>query len=93
MATVKKFEELEVWQKARELENKIFPLTEVGKLSKDFKLRDQINAASGSVMDNIAEGFGRGSRLEFIQFSQLQEVRVRKFSRNCIAAVTGNIFQ
>ena len=68
MATVKKFEELEVWQRARELENKIFPLTEVGKLSKDFKLKDQINDAAGSVMDNIAEGFGRGSRLEFIQF-------------------------
>jgi four helix bundle protein len=68
MATVKKFEELEVWQKARELENKIFLLTEVGKLSKDFKLKDQINDASGSVMDNIAEGFGRGSRLEFVQF-------------------------
>src|SRR5260221_11331087 len=68
MAIVKKFEELEVWQKARELENKIFPLTGVGKLSKDFKLKDQINDAAGSVMDNIAEGFGRGSRLEFVQF-------------------------
>ena len=68
MATIKKFEDLEVWQKARILENKIFPLTETGKFSKDFKLKDQINDATGSAMDNIAEGFGRGSRLEFIQF-------------------------
>ncbi|MCW3118502.1 MAG: four helix bundle protein [Chitinophagaceae bacterium] len=68
MSTVKKFEELEVWQKARVLENKIFPLTQGGKLSKDFKLREQLNGATGSAMDNIAEGFGRGSRLEFVQF-------------------------
>ena len=68
MATVKRFEDLEVWQKARKLENKIYELTETGKLSKDYKLKDQVNDASGSVMDNIAEGFGRGSRLEFIQF-------------------------
>ena len=68
MATVKRFEDLEVWQKARNLENKIYPLTETGKLSKDYKLKDQLNDASGSVMDNITEGFGRDSRLEFIQF-------------------------
>jgi four helix bundle protein len=58
MATVEKFEELEVWQKSRELENRIFPLTEVGKLSKDYKLKDQMNVVTGSAMDNIAEGFG-----------------------------------
>ena len=68
MATVKIFEDLEVWQKARTLENGIYLLTESGKLSKDYRLKDQINDASGSVMDNIAEGFGRGSRLEFVQF-------------------------
>lgn len=68
MATIKKFEDLAMWQKARILENRIFPLTEKGKLLKDYKLKDQINAAAGSCMDNIVEGFGRGSRLEFIQF-------------------------
>lgn len=68
MATIKKFEDLEVWQLARQLENKIFEKTSNGKLTKDFKLKDQMNASSGSIMDNIAEGFGRASRLEFVQF-------------------------
>lgn len=68
MATIKKFEELEIWQFARSLENKIFEETSKDQLIKDYKLKDQMNASSGSVMDNIAEGFGRASRLEFIQF-------------------------
>ena len=68
MATIKRFEDLEIWQIAREAENKIFNETQKGKLAKDYKLRDQMNNASGSIMDNIAEGFGRSSRLEFIQF-------------------------
>ncbi len=68
MATFKRFEDLEVWQKARLLENKIFLLTKTNPLSKDFSIKDQMNRSVGSIMDNIAEGFGRGSRLEFIQF-------------------------
>ena len=68
MATVQKFEELEVWQKSRLVENSIFELASVGKLSKDFDLKNQMNRSSGSLMDNIAEGFGRGGRNEFIQF-------------------------
>lgn len=68
MATIKNFEDLAVWQKARQLENSIYALTSNGKLSKDFSLKDQLNKSAGSVMDNIAEGFGRGSRNEFIQF-------------------------
>ena len=46
----------------------IFTFLSKSEFSKDFKLKDQINGSSGSVMDNIAEGFGRGSRKEFIQF-------------------------
>ncbi len=65
MATITKFEDLEIWQQAREGENLIFRFTKNDLFKKDFSLVDQIKRASGSVMDNISEGFGRGSRLEF----------------------------
>jgi four helix bundle protein len=68
MATIQKFEDLEIWQLARQLAKEIFQLTQGGKLSKDFSLKDQMNRSAGSIMDNIAEGYGRGSRLEFVQF-------------------------
>ncbi|HEY6504205.1 MAG TPA: four helix bundle protein [Chitinophagaceae bacterium] len=66
MATIKKFEDLEIWQMARSLCKKVYPLTLKEPISKEFRLADQIKGSSGSVMDNIAEGFDRGSRLEFI---------------------------
>jgi four helix bundle protein len=68
MATITKFEELAIWQKARLLSKDIFLFTEESGFKKDYKLIDQINAASGSIMDNIAEGFERSSKLEFINF-------------------------
>ncbi len=66
--TYKTFEDLDVWKAARELCRKIFAQTQEGTFSKDFRLRDQINGSSGSIMDNIAEGFERDGRKEFIQF-------------------------
>ena len=66
MATIQKFEDLKVWQKARELAQKIYPLTFIEPICSDFRYRDQIRGTLGSIMDNIAEGFGRGSRLGFI---------------------------
>jgi four helix bundle protein len=68
MATITKFEDLEVWRKARSLSKEIFEFIEQGNFKRDYKLIDQINAASGSSMDNVAEGFERGSKLEFINF-------------------------
>src|SRR5688500_13665439 len=68
MATIKSFEDIEAWQKARSLSKEIFELTNVGTFSRDFGLRDQINRASGSIMDNIAEGFEPSGTKEFIQF-------------------------
>ena len=68
MATINNFEDLKVWQKARVLCQQIFTITLTDKFSKDFSLKDQINRSSGSVMDNIAEGFGRKGNMEFINF-------------------------
>lgn len=68
MSTVKRFEDLEVWKIARELCNEIYKLTLQEGFSRDFGLKDQINNSSGSVMDNIAEGFERDGSKEFSQF-------------------------
>lgn len=68
MATFKTFEDIDAWKEARELANTIFKLTLEEPFSRDFKLRDQINGSSGSIMDNIAEGFEREGNREFIQF-------------------------
>ncbi|MFA6923415.1 MAG: four helix bundle protein [Bacteroidales bacterium] len=68
MATVKRFEDLEVWKKARELNKIIYQVSGKGEFAKDFELKKQERKSSGSIMDNIAEGFERGGRGEFIQF-------------------------
>ncbi|MDQ3276816.1 MAG: four helix bundle protein, partial [Bacteroidota bacterium] len=60
MATVHSFEELEIWQLARKLCQRIYPLTFEEPITKDFRYKDQIRGTCGSIMDNIAEGFGRG---------------------------------
>jgi four helix bundle protein len=63
-----KFEDLPVWQKARVLCKRVFEVTSEEPFKNDYKFRDQIKASSGSVMDNIAEGFERSGNKEFIQF-------------------------
>jgi four helix bundle protein len=68
MATIRSFEELEVWKRSRMISAEIFKETMSDSFFKDYALRNQINSASGSIMDNIAEGFERGGRKEFIQF-------------------------
>ncbi|HMU09884.1 MAG TPA: four helix bundle protein [Ferruginibacter sp.] len=66
MATITKFEDLEVWQLARALSKEIYSLTFIEPLKSDFRLRDQMRGSAGSIMDNIAEGFERASKLEFV---------------------------
>ncbi len=68
MATIKRFEEIEAWKLARELCKKVGALIDEGNFKKSFRLIGQIEGSSGSIMDNIAEGFERGTRAEFIQF-------------------------
>ncbi len=59
---------MEVWKRARLFANEIYDVTLKGSFEKDYKLRDQITGSSGSIMDNIAEGFERDGKKEFLQF-------------------------
>ncbi|TKK71637.1 four helix bundle protein [Ilyomonas limi] len=91
MAMIKCFEEIEAWKLARSFYNVIGNVIDSGKFKNNFGLIDQTDRASGSIMDNIAEGFERGSRAGFIVFlgyakgsagevrSQLYRVLDRKY--------------
>ncbi len=68
MSEIHKIEDLRVWQNARVLCKIIYTLTHKEDFEKDFRFVQQIRAAAGSIMDNIAEGYGRGGNKEFIQF-------------------------
>ena len=67
MSTIRQFEELLMWQKARELTKEIYKIFKDLKL-KDYGLQDQMQRASVSIMSNIAEGFERGTKLEFLNY-------------------------
>lgn len=69
MGDLRQFEDLEVWKGACALATEVYELTERNeRLSRDFGLKDQIRRAAVSIASNIAEGFERGSRREFIRF-------------------------
>ena len=68
MATAKRFEDLEVWQRAKNLTNLIYKYSTDGAFSRDFGLRDQMRRASVSIMSNIAEGFESQTQAMFIKY-------------------------
>ncbi|HET9276638.1 MAG TPA: four helix bundle protein, partial [Flavitalea sp.] len=67
MASIKKFEDIISWQKARELNKIIGKYIDENKFSKNYSLIKQIECSAASIMDNIAEGFERGGNKEFLQ--------------------------
>jgi four helix bundle protein len=71
MAKIEHFEELKSWQKARQMTNLIYSLTDQPGFARDFQLCNQIRNAASSVMHNIAEGFDAGSNPEFIRFLKM----------------------
>ena len=68
MAIIRRFEDIDAWKKARKLSRRIYRITSAGDFEKDFRFRDQIRAAVISAMSNVAEGFERDGKKEFLQF-------------------------
>ncbi len=68
---IRRFEDLQAWQKARLLANAVYDLTEHPKFARDARLRNQTQGAASSVMHNIAEGFDSGTDPEFIRFLKI----------------------
>src|SRR5574341_477217 len=67
MATVERFEDLEVWKRARELANIIYDISEAGTFARDYGLREQMRRAAISILSNIAEGFESRTQALFIE--------------------------
>ena len=93
MAAVRDFEELAIFQKARELSRKIYPVTQRDNFKYDTRFVQQIRAAAGSIMDNIAEGFERGGNKEFLNFLYIAkgscgEVRSQLIRANDVGYLT-----
>ena len=97
MAVVRDFEELTIFQKAREISKKIYPVTNRDGFKSDFRFVQQIRAAAGSIMDNIAEGFERTSNKEFLNFLYIAkgscgEVRSQLIRANDVGYLTSEEF-
>ncbi len=100
MATIRRFEDLEIWQLSRKQAKEIYELTQDMKWNREFDLKNQIIRSSGSVPDNISEGFERESRKEFIHFltiskgsnGEVQSQIYRAFDRKYIDENQYNYF-
>jgi four helix bundle protein len=95
---IETFEDMEVWQSARDLVKGIYAVTAKDSFSKDFALRDQVRRAAISIMSNIAEGFERSSNKEFIQFLHVSkgssaEVRSQLYIAHDLKYVDEKVFQ
>ncbi len=93
MATIKRFEDLDIWQLARELCRDINLIITTTTLNKNYKLRDQIDASSGSVMDNIAEGFERDGKNEFRQFLSIAKGSCGENTLTVIQSIRQKIYR
>ena len=87
MPTFQKFEDIEAWQKARELTKEIYKVSKERAFSKDFGLRDQMRRAGVSVMSNIAEGFERSGTGEFMQFLSIAKGSVGEVKSQLYVAI------
>lgn len=96
--TIKRFEDLLAWQKARVLTKSIYQQTASGKFSRDCGLSDQLQRSAVSIMSNIAEGFERQSATEYIRFiiiakSSCGELRSQLYTALDIGYISMELFK
>ena len=97
MSVVRDFEDLAIFQKARELSKKIYDITRDGEFKSDYRFVQQIRASTGSIMDNIAEGFERSGNKEFVNFlfiakGSCGEVRTQLIRANDVGYLTPELY-
>ena len=73
MSTIKRFEDLRCWQAARQLVKLVYSVSRSGELAKDFGTRDQFRREALATMNNIAEGFARFGKKDFIRFLDISQ--------------------
>lgn len=93
MATITKFEDLDIWQFAKTQAEDFWQLDGSTPLAKDYSLRNQMNASSGSVMDCIAEGFDRSGNNEFKNFLVMAKGSNGSIVHNYIGVSIESIFR
>lgn len=86
MATINKFEDLEIWKLSRQLNLALFKLLENHKTEDNGYLKNHILKTAGSVMDNIAEGFEREGRKEFIHFLSIAKASAGELNSQILRA-------
>lgn len=74
---------MEIWQLARQFAKDIYKLVETDPFKFEFGLKQQMKNASGSIMDNIAEGFGRGSKHEFVNHLTIAKGSAEEVRSQC----------
>lgn len=87
MSTIRRFEEIISWQKARALNKILGKYIDDGRFKKSYKLISQIEGSAGSITDNIAEGFERGGNKEFIQFLYISKGSCGEFRSQLYRAI------
>lgn len=90
MSTIRRFEDLEAWKLARDIVREVYLITRTGEFARDFGLRDQICRSAVSVMSNIAEGFERDGRKEFVNFLSIAKGSAREVRSQLYVALDQN---
>ena len=98
MAVIKELQDIECWQSALDLNIEIFDLAKKLEFKKEYEIRSQLKRASISVMNNIAEGFGRFSNKEFVRYLNIGyasaiEVQSMLFLLNKLSIISPNEFK